>query len=54
MEFCTVAGWEDGQIAEGNLFYGLVTFIKQVGAGGETLDRAGEIPGAACRLRRAR
>jgi hypothetical protein len=34
VEFCTVARWEDGQIVEENLFYDLVTFMKQIGVGG--------------------
>lgn len=34
MEFCTVARREDGQIVEENLFYDLVTFMKQIGVGG--------------------
>lgn len=33
VEFCTVARWEDGQNVEGNLFYDLVTFMKQIGPG---------------------
>jgi ketosteroid isomerase-like protein len=32
VEFCTVARWdENGQITEENLFYDLVTFMKQIG-----------------------
>jgi len=32
VEFCTVAHWdENGQITEENLFYDLVTFMKQIG-----------------------
>lgn len=31
VEFCTVARWDDGQIVEENLFYDLVTFMKQIG-----------------------
>lgn len=32
VEFCTVAHWdENGQIIEENLFYDLVTFMKQIG-----------------------
>ncbi|HWZ60515.1 MAG TPA: ester cyclase [Gemmatimonadaceae bacterium] len=31
VEFCTVARWDHGQIAEENLFYDLVTFMKQIG-----------------------
>jgi hypothetical protein len=34
VELCTVARWEDGQIVEENLFYDLVTFMKQIGVGG--------------------
>ena len=34
VEFCTVARWDDGQIVEENLFYDLVTFMKQIGVGG--------------------
>ena len=34
VEFFTVARWEDGQIAEENLMYDLVTFMKQIGVGG--------------------
>ncbi|HEX2637341.1 MAG TPA: ester cyclase [Gemmatimonadales bacterium] len=34
VEFCTVARREDGQIVEENLFYDLVTFMKQIGVGG--------------------
>jgi ketosteroid isomerase-like protein len=35
VEFCTVARWgEDGRIIEENLFYDLVTFMKQIGLGG--------------------
>ena len=33
IEFYTVARWEDGQIAEENLMYDLVTFMKQIGLG---------------------
>jgi ketosteroid isomerase-like protein len=34
VEFCTVAHWDkDGQIIEENLFYDLVTFMKQIGLG---------------------
>ena len=33
VEFYTVARWEDGQIAEENLMYDLVTFMKQIGLG---------------------
>ena len=34
VEFCTVARWdEDGRIIEENLFYDLVTFMKQIGLG---------------------
>ena len=29
--FCTVARWDDGQIVEENLFYDLVTFLRQLG-----------------------
>ena len=31
MDFCTVARWDDEQIVEENLFYDLVTFMKQIG-----------------------
>ena len=32
VEFCTVAHWdEDGKIVEENLFYDLVTFMRQIG-----------------------
>jgi ketosteroid isomerase-like protein len=31
VDFCTVARWDDGQIVEENLFYDLVTFMKQLG-----------------------
>ena len=31
VEFCTVARWDNGQIVEENLFYDLVTFMKQIG-----------------------
>ena len=34
IEFFTVARWEDGRIAEENLMYDLVTFMKQIGVGG--------------------
>ena len=33
VDFCTVARWDDGQIVEENLFYDLVTFMKQIGLG---------------------
>lgn len=34
VDFCTVAHWDDnGQIIEENLFYDLVTFMKQIGLG---------------------
>lgn len=34
VDFCTVARWDaDGQIIEENLFYDLVTFMKQIGLG---------------------
>lgn len=34
VDFCTVARWnENGQIVEENLFYDLVTFMKQIGLG---------------------
>ena len=29
-----VARWDNGQIVEENLFYDLVTFMKQIGLGG--------------------
>jgi ketosteroid isomerase-like protein len=31
VDFCTVARWDDGQIVEENLFYDLVTFMRQTG-----------------------
>jgi ketosteroid isomerase-like protein len=31
VDFCTVARWDKGQIVEENLFYDLVTFMKQIG-----------------------
>jgi predicted ester cyclase len=31
VDFCTVARWENEQIVEENLFYDLVTFMKQIG-----------------------
>ena len=31
VDFCTVARWDDEQIVEENLFYDLVTFMKQIG-----------------------
>lgn len=34
VDFCTVARWDNGQIVEENLFYDLVTFMKQIGLGG--------------------
>jgi ketosteroid isomerase-like protein len=33
VEFCTVARWDNGQVVEENLFYDLVTFMKQIGLG---------------------
>ena len=33
VDFCTVARWDNGQIVEENLFYDLVTFMKQIGVG---------------------
>jgi ketosteroid isomerase-like protein len=33
VDFCTVAKWDNGQIVEENLFYDLVTFMKQIGLG---------------------
>ena len=33
VDFCTVAKWDHGQIVEENLFYDLVTFLKQIGLG---------------------
>ena len=34
VDFCTVAKWdENGQIVEENLFYDLVTFMRQLGLG---------------------
>jgi predicted ester cyclase len=34
VDFCTVAKWDDEQIVEENLFYDLVTFMRQIGLGG--------------------
>jgi ketosteroid isomerase-like protein len=34
VDFCTVARWDDGQIVEENLFYDLVTFMRQLGLSG--------------------
>lgn len=35
VDFCTVARWDQhGQIIEENLFYDLVSFMKQIGVGG--------------------
>ena len=35
VDFCTVARWDqNGQIIEENLFYDLVSFMKQIGIGG--------------------
>ncbi len=34
VDFCTVARWHNGQIVEENLFYDLVTFMKQIGLSG--------------------
>ncbi len=31
VDFCTVARWDNNQIVEENLFYDLVTFMKQIG-----------------------
>lgn len=31
VDFCTVARWDDDQIVEENLFYDLVSFMKQIG-----------------------
>jgi len=31
VDFCTVARWENEQIVEENLFYDLVTFMRQIG-----------------------
>ena len=33
VDFCTVARWDNEQIVEENLFYDLVTFMKQIGLG---------------------
>ena len=34
VDFCTVAHWDNnGQIIEENLFYDLITFMKQIGLG---------------------
>lgn len=33
VDFCTIARWDNGQIVEENLFYDLVTFMKQIGLG---------------------
>ena len=34
VDFCTVARWDNGQIVEENLFYDLVTFMRQIGLSG--------------------
>lgn len=35
VDLCTVAHWDDnGQIIEENLFYDLVTFMRQIGLSG--------------------
>ena len=34
VDFCTVASWDNEQIVEENLFYDLVTFMRQIGLGG--------------------
>ena len=44
VEFCTVARWDNGQIVEENLFYDLVTFMRQIGLGGSPISRS---PGVA-------
>lgn len=31
VDFCTVARWDNGQIVEENLFYDLVSFMRQIG-----------------------
>ena len=31
LQFCTVARWENGEIAEENLFYDQVGFLRQIG-----------------------
>jgi predicted ester cyclase len=31
VDFCTIARWVDGKIAEENLMYDLMTFMKQLG-----------------------
>jgi hypothetical protein len=31
LEFCTVARWKNGEIAEENLFYDQVGFLRQIG-----------------------
>ncbi len=33
VDFCTVARWDKGQIVEENLFYDLVTLMRQIGIG---------------------
>ena len=33
VDFCTVARWDNDQIVEENLFYDLVTFMRQIGLG---------------------
>ena len=33
VNFCTVARWDNEQIVEENLFYDLVTFMRQIGLG---------------------
>ena len=34
VDFCTVARWDNEQIVEENLFYDLVTFMRQIGLSG--------------------
>ena len=31
VDFCTVARWDNDQIVEENLFYDLLSFMKQIG-----------------------
>jgi len=33
VDFCTIARWDNGQIVEENLFYDLVTFMRQIAIG---------------------
>ena len=33
VDFCTVAGWDNGEIVEENLFYDVVGLMSQIGVG---------------------